>query len=169
MLTCASCQRPVQESELKHLWPNIPKILERLDPGGTVPHGECPHCGALIYEKKDTVRVMRCRVCREIGIYPEMRDHLHLHNPNADNLDVEEIREQFEWQETASPIADRISVLNLIDATEIAPDVVKTMYERLHELPPAFDNVTLREALVATIQFVVDRLKVDLRKQVMEQ
>lgn len=36
----------------------IPDLAERLDPGGPMPVGECPQCGALAYEiAKDVVRV----------------------------------------------------------------------------------------------------------------
>jgi hypothetical protein len=27
----------------------IPDLDQRIEPGGTVPSGECPHCGALCY------------------------------------------------------------------------------------------------------------------------
>ena len=31
---------------------DIPNLFERLDPGGVVPSGECPECGALCYPIK---------------------------------------------------------------------------------------------------------------------
>jgi len=31
------------------IFPNIPDFMERIEPGGTVPSGECPQCGALCY------------------------------------------------------------------------------------------------------------------------
>ncbi len=34
------------------LLPHVPGLFERLDPGGIVPVGECPKCGALAYPKK---------------------------------------------------------------------------------------------------------------------
>ena len=49
-LKCDNCATVFAvESELDHVFPDIPDLVNRLDPGGTVPSGECPHCGALIY------------------------------------------------------------------------------------------------------------------------
>lgn len=35
----------------------IPHLSERLDPGGEIPAGECPECGALAYVIQDGVQV----------------------------------------------------------------------------------------------------------------
>lgn len=38
------------------IFPDIPDLLKRIDPGGEVPCAECPQCGSLMYllkEKKD--------------------------------------------------------------------------------------------------------------------
>ena len=43
---CDNCGRHYRSSELD----KIADIHQRLTPGGTVPAGECPHCGALAYE-----------------------------------------------------------------------------------------------------------------------
>lgn len=41
-------------NELVHVFPDIPDLLARLDPGGTVPAGECVKCGALVYREGDS-------------------------------------------------------------------------------------------------------------------
>jgi hypothetical protein len=37
------------ENQLQRVFPDIPDLLVRVEPGGTVPAGECPTCGALVY------------------------------------------------------------------------------------------------------------------------
>ena len=50
MYTCDNCGRNYEdEKQLRQLFPNISGILERVEPGGVVPIGECPHCCALVY------------------------------------------------------------------------------------------------------------------------
>ena len=50
---CDSCTRKyAREDALPCIWPNIPGINERLEPGGIVPLGECL-CGALVYPIKE--------------------------------------------------------------------------------------------------------------------
>ena len=50
MLKCDNCDRQYErEDQLQYVFPDIPNLLHRLDPGGTVPAGECPECGALVY------------------------------------------------------------------------------------------------------------------------
>ena len=46
---CENCGRKWTDGDLNVRWPNIPDLHERLDPGGTVPSGECPDCRALVY------------------------------------------------------------------------------------------------------------------------
>jgi hypothetical protein len=49
-LTCDNCSRHYRSvKSLKRVYPDIPDLLQRLDPGGVVPAGECPTCGALVY------------------------------------------------------------------------------------------------------------------------
>jgi hypothetical protein len=45
---CDDCDWTGPESEIKCPG-DVPRLSERLDPGGTVPAGECPKCGALAY------------------------------------------------------------------------------------------------------------------------
>ena len=50
MYQCDNCEaRYAGEGDLVHVFPDIPDLLARLEPGGTVPAGECPQCGALVY------------------------------------------------------------------------------------------------------------------------
>jgi hypothetical protein len=49
-LTCDNCSRRYRSvKSLKHAFPDIPDLLQRIEPGGEVPAGECPACGALVY------------------------------------------------------------------------------------------------------------------------
>ena len=59
MYVCDNCGRRYErEQDLTFVFPNIPGLLERLDPGGTVPAGECPDCGMLVYPQDQPVRVL---------------------------------------------------------------------------------------------------------------
>jgi hypothetical protein len=50
MLKCDNCRRIFErENQLRHVFPNIPGLLERMEPGGVVPAGECLYCHALVY------------------------------------------------------------------------------------------------------------------------
>ena len=50
MLTCDNCSREYRSAKsLKRVFPDIPDLLARIEPGGQVPAGECPACGALVY------------------------------------------------------------------------------------------------------------------------
>ena len=58
MLKCDNCGKTYDdEDQLKHVYPDIPGLLLRLEPGGIVPTGECPACGALVYSAT-TMRVL---------------------------------------------------------------------------------------------------------------
>lgn len=46
---CDNCGEAWAESDIKVRFPNIPDLTKRIEPGGTVPSGECPDCGALVY------------------------------------------------------------------------------------------------------------------------
>lgn len=59
MYVCDNCgKRFSQPKELKYVFPNIPDLLERLDPGGMVPVGECPECGAMVYPEDKPIRLL---------------------------------------------------------------------------------------------------------------
>ena len=62
-LRCDNCSRTyADESELARVFPDIPDLLARIEPGGTVPHGECPNCGCLVYEEPDCEYVVKWSV-----------------------------------------------------------------------------------------------------------
>ena len=48
MHQCDDCKKVFPDSGLSFEFPNIPDLMTRLEPGGTVPSGEC-ECGALAY------------------------------------------------------------------------------------------------------------------------
>ena len=49
-LKCDNCDWTYESAdELYVVWPNIPDLGERLEPGGIVPAGMCNICGALVY------------------------------------------------------------------------------------------------------------------------
>ena len=53
-LKCDNCAGTFSmEKELNHVFPDIPDLLDRVEPGGVVPGGECPHCGALVYPNRE--------------------------------------------------------------------------------------------------------------------
>ena len=43
---CANCHWVGEPSTA---FPDIPDLIQRIEPGGEVPSGECPECGALCY------------------------------------------------------------------------------------------------------------------------
>ncbi len=50
---CDNCDITWAPDVLVNHWPNIPGLTIRVEPGGTVPSGECPDCGALCYPVPD--------------------------------------------------------------------------------------------------------------------
>ena len=59
MYVCDNCGRRYPATcTFKHVFPDIPDLFQRLDVGGTVPAGECPACGALVYPETEPVRVL---------------------------------------------------------------------------------------------------------------
>jgi hypothetical protein len=59
MYVCDNCGRRYPATcTFKHVFPDIPDLFQRLDVGGTVPAGECPACGALVYPEAEPVRVL---------------------------------------------------------------------------------------------------------------
>jgi len=50
LLRCDNCWALYKGTgRLARVFPDIPDLLSRLEPGGMVPAGECPDCGALVY------------------------------------------------------------------------------------------------------------------------
>ena len=52
---CGNCGRYFKEDQLVHVFPDIPDLAQRVEPGGVVPAGECPECGALAYPRRDDI------------------------------------------------------------------------------------------------------------------
>lgn len=61
------------------VFPDIPFLAERLEPGGTVPDGECPSCGALVYAvgSDEGLEINRELVVSSAHIREEDADILH--------------------------------------------------------------------------------------------
>ena len=59
MYECDNCGRRYSATnKLKHVFPDIPDLLQRLDVGGPVPCGECIRRSALVYKKPDPIRLL---------------------------------------------------------------------------------------------------------------
>jgi hypothetical protein len=89
---CGNCGKVSDESELTHPFPDIPDLTQRIEPGEPVPFGECPECGALVHAIRET---FMCRLCAEVVKAENLRNHMIEHNPNAEGMDWEDIRNQF--------------------------------------------------------------------------
>lgn len=48
--SCPNCDWAGTSAEMKRVYPDIPDLAERMDPGEECPVGECPKCGALCHE-----------------------------------------------------------------------------------------------------------------------
>jgi len=59
---CDNCGFETNQVNLKVSLADIPDLGKRLDPGGVVPAGECPKCGALTYPVKGHVSKFRLTV-----------------------------------------------------------------------------------------------------------
>lgn len=97
-IICGNCQKIMHgENELKHKFPDIPDLLDRISPGEPVPIGECPECGALVHAVEDPATLC-CSVCHEAVEESKLREHLATHHPGAGQLSWEEVRDQFRLQ-----------------------------------------------------------------------
>lgn len=75
-IKCGICQKILHgDDELKHVFPDIPDLLDRISPGEPVPIGERPEYGALVHlvESQST---LRCTVCNEPVEESRLREHL---------------------------------------------------------------------------------------------
>jgi len=52
-LECHNCGARFHEDDLERVFPNIPDLTERIEPGGTVPAGECAECGFLVFPMEE--------------------------------------------------------------------------------------------------------------------
>lgn len=64
---CDNCETVLTDEQLVSKFPDIEGIFERLEPGGTVPSGECP-CGALAYPYKAPLYDDCCPYCKSMNI-----------------------------------------------------------------------------------------------------
>jgi len=98
-IVCGNCQKTMHsEDELAHVFPDIPDLLQRISPGEPVPIGECPDCGALVHVEEEDAK-FQCSVCQASVEESQMRSHLETHHPNANNLSIAEVRNQFRLPE----------------------------------------------------------------------
>lgn len=104
---CGNCGEVWDEEALKRVFPDIPDLTERIAPGEPVPAGECPECGALVHEIRET---FRCRVCGQVVKAADIREHLIEHNPNAEGVDWEDVRNQFELLTTPEGEQKRVVI-----------------------------------------------------------
>lgn len=88
------------EDELKTVFPDIPDLLQRISPGEPVPIGECPDCGALVHAEEEKPTLV-CSVCGDAVAESNLREHLALHHPGAQQLSWEAVRDQFRLQDGA--------------------------------------------------------------------
>lgn len=74
---CGNCEWTGPESKLGCELGDVPDLYERLDPGGVVPAGECPECGALAYPVDSQPPTNRDKIYAEIlRIQRETRDQV---------------------------------------------------------------------------------------------
>jgi hypothetical protein len=104
---CGNCGKVWDEEDMKRVFPDIPDLAERIAPGEPVPAGECPECGALVHGMRET---FRCRVCGQVVKTADIREHLIEHNPNAEGMDWEDVRNQFELLTTPDGEQKRVVI-----------------------------------------------------------
>ncbi len=66
---CDNCGTVYDEEDLKQ----VRKLHERVDPGGTMPSGECPvpDCGALCYPTNEDVSKVKLRLTLDVTYNPK--------------------------------------------------------------------------------------------------
>ena len=64
---CDDCRSILTDEQLVSVFPDIEGLVERLEPGGTVPSGECP-CGALAYPYEEPLYDGCCPYCKSMNI-----------------------------------------------------------------------------------------------------
>jgi len=81
---CKDCQKTWNEKELDNVFPGIPDLADRLEPGDQVPVGECPDCGALTFNVPEASNTAPLHEplfwgCGQCGTTNEV------HNPDSDS------------------------------------------------------------------------------------
>ena len=61
MVRCDNCRTEWRADQRSRVFPDIPGLTERVEPGGTVPAGECPACGALVYPVEESLTMTALR------------------------------------------------------------------------------------------------------------
>lgn len=94
-MVCDNCGRMFTDTaKFRHVFPDIPDLLVRIEPGGTVPCAECPDCGALVYMEQESDKVVvivrggvaEVANCPE-GVVVEIRDY------DTDGCDKDKLEE----------------------------------------------------------------------------
>ena len=114
---CGNCGRVWDEADLAQIFPDIPNLTERIAPGEPVPFGECPECGALVHAVRET---FMCQVCGKVVKAEDIREHLIEHNPNAEGMDWEDIRNQFTLLSTRDDAPRKVVVTVRGGVAEVA-------------------------------------------------
>jgi len=84
---CDNCGRVWKTEDLASIFPDIPDMTERLEPGNEIPSGECPHCHCLTYIDRDKAVVSAAihDVMRGDGKAKDQKVELHI---NRDGVKV---------------------------------------------------------------------------------
>lgn len=129
MVECDNCSRRWDETTLKVRFPDIPGMMERIEPGGTVPAGECPECGALVYPVEQPVRVL---VLIEGGLVQEVL---------ADQAGVEvavldQDTEGADEDEIERLVGDRYDLRGTLQAHEptVAPELIDQAWRPVEQV-----------------------------------
>lgn len=89
---CMNCGWEGPETEMSALWPNIPDLNNRVEPGEEVPLGECPECESLCrlmnneeaqrFVTKEEPMKVTCSHCgnSDISEFYVLQDVVELHN-----------------------------------------------------------------------------------------
>ena len=134
-IICGNCQKIMRgEDELKTVFPDIPDLLQRISPGEPVPIGECPDCGALVHAEEEKPTLV-CSVCGDAVAESNLREHLALHHPGAQQLSWEAVRDQFRLQDGApARQAGGAKVERILEAVKSADVIVVADSPYLHSV-----------------------------------
>jgi len=122
MFKCDNCgKRYVRADQLRHVFPDIPDLLQRLDPGGTVPAGECPACGALVYAEEEPIRLL---VLLDGGLVQDVLAD----KPGAEVAVLDQDTEGADQDEIVEIAGESVSLRGTLQAHEVtvAPTLVES-------------------------------------------